>query len=406
MKDVLKNRVFLFSFFLIPVILINATKLIVPAILLLIVSGIPHFKKPSLNEIPKGIVVLLLFYCLHGLGLMNSDNLAYASSDLETKLSFLIFPLFYLFTYRSIGEKHLLSTKYGFILGSGFAMIHSLLNALICNYSGGTTCFYPADFGFQMHGTYLTAIYLFSAFLLFRIPLKFKFKIAIYVGYLLLLLISLYYVRSLSSLVCVFVLIVLLVMKYFKELESRKLKFLLFISVVGIVGLACQLGPIKGDIKNTTKTIKEYLGNRQEYIENKREDHSSSTSRVLLYTMSMEIICNNPMGVGIGDVKDKLYEVYRKYDYTHFITKKYNSHSQFFQTTIALGYIGLVFLIYLLIHPILGQRKVANLDLFVLAIILIVSCAFESFLERQVGVIFFSFALYVFSKPSIKELKK
>lgn len=39
--------------------------------------------------------------------------------------------------------------------------------------------------------------------------------------------------------------------------------------------------------------------------------------------------------------------------------------------------------------------------MIILSIIVLVSCAFESFLERQVGVIFFSFALYALSKPKL-----
>lgn len=404
MKQLFKNWALPLSLFLLPIVLINYTQLIVVSIILLFVSCVFHFKRPNLKEIPYQVYAMFLFYILHIVGLINTENFTYAGADLETKFSFGFFPLLFLFSYRSIGEREKNWAKYGFILGAGFAMIHSLVSAFLCDPSGIGPCFEPSAFGFQMHGTYLTAIYLFATYLLYQVKFNARsVNFILRLFYILLLAVSLFYIRSLSSVVCVVLLAALGVLKYFLSLKSWKVKaVVLFTLLISMLGMS-QLTPIQRDIDATMTTVKDYFADHEGFIENKKDDNSSSTVRVVLYTMSAEVIGNAPFGVGTGDVKDKLYEVYEKYGYSKFVTKKYNAHSQFFQTTIALGYIGLILLVYLLFTPILNYPRTRNFDLLILSIIIIVSCAFESFLERQVGVIFFSFALFALSKPKLEK---
>lgn len=291
MRKMYKNWAFPISLFLLPIVLINYTQLIVVAIILLFLSSVFQFKIPNFKEVPKQIYVMFLFYILHIVGLLNTENFTYAGADLETKFSFGFFPILFLFSYRSIGDRERNWAKYGFILGAGFAMIHSLVRAFICDPSGTGHCYEPSTYGFQMHGTYLTAIYLFATFLLYKIKFTNKgVQFAIRLIYLLLMMVSLYYVRSLSSVVCVLLLVGLAVLKYVVSLKSWKVKGLVILTLLlSILGVS-QLSPIKRDVDATKTTVEEFLADKEAYLINKKGDNSSSTVRVVLYTMSIELV--------------------------------------------------------------------------------------------------------------------
>lgn len=401
MIEFLKNKVFSFSLLLIPIVLINATNFIVPAILLWVISSIFHFKKPIWKEVPLIIYALFLFYVLHVLGLFNTENFGYAGKDLETKLSFVLFPLVYIFTYRQLNANTIAWGKWGFILGSGLAMLHSLTNALLCDTSGTGVCYAPHIYGFQMHGTYLTAIYLFSGVLFLKWKDARWWTLILKALYVLLLFISLIYIRSLSSMVVLLVFTIILWIKgifYFKEWWVKIVLFCIPILLLFFIG---KFDHVQRDMKDTTDALESYFDNKEAFLEKYKTVSSSSGIRLVLYTFSLELMKKHPMGVGTGDVKDVLFDKFEAHDYDHFVEKKYNPHSQFFQTYIALGFFGVMLLLSLLIHPLIRMKKYAYKEMFYLAIILFISCAFESFLERQVGVIFFSFAVFLFARPQI-----
>ncbi|MDX1445542.1 O-antigen ligase family protein [Lishizhenia sp.] len=404
MKEFVKNKVYPLSLFLIPIVLVNATKFIVPAIALWVVASFFHFQKPVWKEIPWIIYGILCFFILHVIGLINTENLGYAGKDLETKLSFAIFPVIYIFTYKNLKLEAISWGKWGFVVASGFAMLHSFIKAYLCDSSGYGACYAPHVYGFQMHGTYLTAIYLFSAVLLIKWQ-KFNFvALILKVLYVLLLLVSLYYIRSLSSIVVVALLAIILWGRAIFKMKSWLLKISVILLPLMFLFNISRIEAVERDLDSTATTIENYIKDKDLFLENAKDNSNSSGVRMVLYTLSWELIQEHFFGVGTGDVKDVLYKKYEAYGFHNYIEKKYNPHSQFFQTFIALGFLGALLLIYVLIHPILWVKAYKQKEIFYLAIIIFISCAFESFLERQVGVIFFSFAAFLLVNP--KALKK
>jgi hypothetical protein len=77
--------------------------------------------------------------------------------------------------------------------------------------------------------------------------------------------------------------------------------------------------------------------------------------------------------------------------YRYFAKKKYNFHNQYLQTFATVGFFGLIILIYLLSH--LVVISIIKQDYIVLAFLFLIVMSFftESMLERQAGVVFFTF---------------
>ena len=84
----------------------------------------------------------------------------------------------------------------------------------------------------------------------------------------------------------------------------------------------------------------------------------STTVRVLIWNEASQIIKQNLwVGVAPGDANDALYEGYNQNGLTGAYAKKLNAHSQYFQTTVGLGLIGLASLLSLFIIAIPSSMK-------------------------------------------------
>jgi O-antigen ligase len=71
--------------------------------------------------------------------------------------------------------------------------------------------------------------------------------------------------------------------------------------------------------------------------------------------------------------------------------QRLNAHNQYLQTTVALGVIGLLVLILILLLPALQAYRQNNFPYFVFLVLLGFNLLFESMLETQAGVVFYAF---------------
>ncbi|MFN6036830.1 MAG: O-antigen ligase family protein, partial [Bacteroidota bacterium] len=129
------------------------------------------------------------------------------------------------------------------------------------------------------------------------------------------------------------------------------------------------------------------LTNEQLFKEHHRSTESNVVRR-MIWTVSGEIISDNPFGVGSGDANTELLKKYRQYDMTGALSKELNAHNQFIQTTLALGYPGLLLLIALFIFPLLNSFKNKNYLLFIFLVITTINVAVESMFETESGIVF------------------
>lgn len=110
-------------------------------------------------------------------------------------------------------------------------------------------------------------------------------------------------------------------------------------------------------------------------------------------------------GYGIGDVQDELEECYKtKSDLLLELT--YNSHNQYLSYFLSTGVFGFLLLFIVMLKAIKDSKKNNNILLCATTIFFAFCMLFENILERQSGVILFSFYISLFSFYNFSETKK
>ena len=161
LKNIPAFLLYVLSFFL----LLFPTLSIICIILLLLFVMVQEKIMVLSNILKSSIsVILLLFYLWHALGMIWSSNLDYGFKDLETKLSFIVFPL--IFSSLLISEEIRKNTLIAFMAGCFVTCIFSLINAEN-NYinDADITHFFYNDLGNSIHPTYFS-IYITIAILI------------------------------------------------------------------------------------------------------------------------------------------------------------------------------------------------------------------------------------------------
>jgi O-antigen ligase len=143
-----------------------------------------------------------------------------------------------------------------------------------------------------------------------------------------------------------------------------------------------------------------------EALNSDEEGFNSTTGRISIWKNSLQIIAKNSvLGVGTGDAKDEILKHYKLKNEKELYSKKLNSHNQFLQTTIAIGLLGLIVLLLILGIPLFLFYKQSDFLAVIFVLLIVFNFLFESMLETQAGVIFFSFFLFLFWKENASKEK-
>lgn len=393
------------AFFLLPFVLVVHDKLIPPFILLLVVSCIPYFSKPSWKRIPIQFYALIALFLLYVIGLLYTDNIHYGLKDVESKLSFILFPLLFIFTQNKLPNKSITATKYGLIAGVGCSMLLSLIIALQCLFTNQETCFFAGYYGFRMHATYLSVLIIIASVIVFKegrklnLPFLFQF---LFFG---LALFECYLLRSLSSFLVIICFVVYVSFLLINTYANKHLKYVVPAVAILLLGVFFLVPKFKMEIVQSYNKVTNYISNQQKFLEENKGTVESNTVRLVAYSLSIEILNNNPFGKGTGDGKDELLKAYEAYGYHKYAEEKYNSHSTFLQTGISVGYVGILLLLIVLLYPFFLKKYRKNMLYILFLFSITVSCLFESYLERQVGIIFLSFGMFIFLKDTTQKLE-
>jgi O-antigen ligase len=130
---------------------------------------------------------------------------------------------------------------------------------------------------------------------------------------------------------------------------------------------------------------------------------SSTQTRKEIYNCSFKLLKSNWIfGYGFGDVNDKLIKCYSHVS-KYLVDGEFNSHNQYLSILLGCGVFGLLSIIFLLYF----NFKVFTIEkhYFFLSVLLFYSIIMfvENILERQSGVILFSFFINLFSFFSYKK---
>ncbi len=156
--------------------------------------------------------------------------------------------------------------------------------------------------------------------------------------------------------------------------------------------------------KFTPDTIKRFKEVFDIKSYNKVEKNSSTSVRYGVYNCALEKISESLMiGYGIGDVQNELQDCYKSKSKV-LVSENLNSHNQYFGILLSVGVLGLIiFIIPLVINLKLFFIRKDYLA-FSILLMFVMFMFFENILDRQSGVILFSFLFnfYTFKNYSLK----
>jgi O-antigen ligase len=192
------------------------------------------------------------------------------------------------------------------------------------------------------------------------------------------------------GLVILFIVIILVAISLFKRFDSRwVLPVTAAVLVLGIAAIFYLTPSIAERSISAVSAVSKPIESFD------KENTESTTARIMLWDSSLELIKENFWwGVGTGDIKDELIQRNYENGYTGIAEKKLNSHNQFLNSHIAIGFFGSLFLMLSVVFNFLKFKSDELRDWRLgIIIILFVALLPESMLETQAGIIPYAFFL-------------
>ncbi|WMI68927.1 O-antigen ligase [Mangrovimonas sp. YM274] len=391
-KKHLSNELFLlFAFFpLIP----NTLKGL--PVILLVLGSFFLIEKTKVNW--KWFLINSSTFLLYVFSLLYTTNFSYGFKKLETGLTFFIVPLVFFVLRPQIAITSQLRKKFLFlfVLSSTIFASYILFFIISDNNLTSNKDFYSDKFRLVVekvpligqHPIYASIylgnalIFTFYLFQLYSVSYKTKkgffLLIAIFINTILLLM--------LSSKAVIFSLIILLILYFVHAffLRGRFKKGLMYLCMLFIGALVLFVFNRR---VNEMIRLDTYASVNSSY---------SNSFRVNIYECAINVFKHNPiLGVGIGDAQDALNECY-SYKSQLLLNNQYNSHNQYLDFCIKLGFLGLVVFIGFLAA---NYRYAHNSNDELFKVIILFYCLnflTENILVRQSGLILFVFFIHFF----------
>jgi O-antigen ligase len=172
-----------------------------------------------------------------------------------------------------------------------------------------------------------------------------------------------------------------------------KIRFLIVLLAMPLLlfGLMSILPGIQTDLRNTKDAVIVFSKNPIQFVRSKNGPISGNEARLVMWTISAQEIGKHPLGVGTGNVDDYLTESLESYGLHELAEKKYNPHNQFLQTALEIGVPGFAILFIFLFSVAKVAWQTRNKLLLLVLATLVFNSMFESMLQRQTGIVYYSF---------------
>lgn len=354
------------------------------------VKGKMKFK---MSTVSMGFLVFFLAYVF---GTFFTNHLADALHSLERKMVFVAFPI--LFSFRFDRKLNFQPIAIGLILGvlvcSFLGLMHSYrmyaLHGDFNNNFGSTT------FSYIHHPTYLSAFLLVAfLFALEGYKLKWRYFNLLTVGiFSVFVSFMQFFCFSFAGLLFLFFVLIFLVYKSIYQRTSRSIFYLSLIALplFPVVAYKSNLN-VRIVLNDTLVDVKAFLINPKSVLENHTKPLTGNVVRLILWTVSVEQVAEHPFGVGTSNLDDAIGARLRKYGLNDLASQNYNSHNQYLQIAVEIGVLGLMVFLGLLGVIFAYAIKWKDTLLFLICANLAFNCIFESMLQRQSGIVFYTFVL-------------
>ena len=338
-------------------------------------------------QFSKITFILSLFYFTYFIGFFFTSNLDIAQHCLESKASFFLFPLFFSFRLQSIFN--LKWAFYPLIIGILQASLVGVINSIGCDVIryGCFGCITSSNISPIHHPSYYSSFILFTLVFIWHgfvyswnsFKLHWIIIISIY------LMVFYFLCLSLASFLFLFLFLLFIILKYLKWTIYRVFLLICFIL------LTILFFSFNKEFNKAKTSFLNYSNNPIEYVISKKGDLNGNEIRLILWTVSFERILKQPLGVGTGNVDDAMNQQLVKYGRKDLLKLNLNPHNQFLQTALEVGVLGLFILILFITLVIIQAIKTNNFILLTLMFIFVFNSLFESMLQRQSGIVFYSF---------------
>lgn len=361
------------------------------AVAFFLVFGIYGYFRYDIKICKKKFIINASIYLLLIISLIYSENLDYAWKKLQTMSSLIIFPIiFSIIPHKLFHHKQNDKNKFMFI----YLVAILILNITFFIYHFGH---YKADLlihyptvtkihqgPYNLHPIYLS-IYIciaiiFSFFLIKTEKSRIKIICLLFIDIILILFLLILMKKGP-------ILGLAISLTLFIAFQKRKYLWFTYFLILSVSAITII------NIPKLKNKFSELVA-----IENIDKGNLTSTNiRYSIYTYAFKVIQKSPIiGHGIGDFKDELVKEYKKKNQILY-KEQYNSHNQYISFILSIGLIGLISFIIMLGYNFNYAIKFENQVLIILLVFYCFMMLFENILERQAGVIMFSFFINYFS---------
>ncbi|MBK9148637.1 MAG: O-antigen ligase family protein [Flavobacteriales bacterium] len=346
--------------------------------------------RPAINW--RVLWPLSALYILHLIGMAWTDDLAFGLFDLQVKIGLVLLPVVAA-AFLALQPTGMQRAMAAFTFGNMVAMALSLIGAWRCQAAGGEGCFSQSTLSFDLHPSYAAWYACWSVAyaghrLLSGEPMK-AFERWCWIASMAALSAFVVLLASKSGVLGMGLVAVWLGARVVMR-PGAVVRITLLVAV-GLIALAAIRGGsvVMARMQAALDAVElARAGDPAIYT-----SAGGSEMRLVAWMCSAERIAKDPLGAGTGDIKHALADCYAAKGATPALERKLNSHSQFLQGGVALGWLGLLLTLATALVPLAFalRRRDALLSLF--ALLFLLNAAVESVLEVQAGVVFYSLML-------------
>lgn len=367
--------------------------------------GTSCFRKPIMTPDDKTKLALTSsLFLAYTIGVLYSSNISEGLTALTAKLSLLLFPIIFCLNTRLSQERQEKLLSF-YVIAAFLISLFCFAKAVFINLATSKTeaidwnaiTYHSLSNAINFHAVYLSMYVSFAVFIILFMWPTLRSNMKLPVIFILLFLNLFIVLLSARIVLLAFILISFVATLIYAYKRQELLKFtgiyVLLLIVISLITLS---------VPALQTRVKEAINYNAEYSIDKQ--WGGRAMRLLKWECCIEIIKNNPvLGVGTGAEQDKLQECYIEKKFSPLLYWphiKFNAHNQYFQTAIAIGLVGLVFLLANILYAIVIAVK-RKQYLYLIFLFLISICFLtESMLQTNKGIVFYSFfnSFFLFSK--------
>ena len=352
--------------------------------------------------------LFILLYLAYAFGLIIGWKEGQELTSLEYKLSFLLVPIILAFRHK-VGGFSLEKLASGLLIGVTIVSIYGFFHAVSCYLHEGTrACFLTVSISPVHHPSYFMVymiVALFLAWLGWKREWKF-YSLWWIVPFTLLGFVM--HILCLSLAGILFMLLAAMALSIFGLYK----KFGRFVALGALVVLplmgylfVTKVPQVEGEWNNAKWYAEAYLNDPEGFVRDTPYPSSGSEQRLILWTVAWQELKAHPFGVGTSNLDAALTARLKNLGQRELAEKEMNPHNQYLQTGVELGWPGILLLMAIIGSSVYLALKNRSGLLLLLVTSLAFHCLFESMLQRQSGIVFFTFWICIVAIVAVEERK-